>query len=186
MNKKKVYLYSKRILIISFIFWFVIFFIPHCFRWCGETILDSSFAYQEYCWDYKMKESDILGTLARAEIAPNLGIYNLKGMKGPPDFHGDDFLKISFTFRDKNIHTLTNKLVNAWKNNKKLWGFGWNESSKWDAIHETTDINVANKDIIKLTIPKGSLSYSYNNGCAVFGIIINTNNMECLFSETKY
>ncbi len=152
----------------------------------GLSFMNFSFKWQKYCWDYKMKESDIIDTLARGKIAPNLGIYNLKGMKGPPDFHGNDFLKISFSFRDKNIHTLTNKLVKAWKNNKRHWGFGWNESSKWNVIYETMDINIADKNIIKLTIPKGSLDYSYNNGSKVFGIIINTNNMVCLFSETKY
>jgi len=72
-------------------------------------------------------------------------------------------------------------LVNSWEKNKNYRGLRWNESSKWEIIKEPIKISVANKNIINLTFPKGSLSYFYsrsNNKDKNWSIKINTNNME--------
>ena len=183
MNNKKVYLYIKRIFIIILTFWFVIFFIPHCFRWCVVTILGYSHAHQMYLLDYEMNVSDIRDTLKYNRI--NLEICDLKGIRNSPNYPEDDFLGISFKFKCKNFQTITNKLVKAWISNKNHLRLTWNESSKWEILKEPMEINIANKNIIKLTFPKGSLNYNCNSGDAVRSIIINTNNMECLFSERK-
>ena len=187
MNIKKVYLYTKRISIIIFTFWFVIFFIPHCFIWCGETIFNSMVLHEDYLRDYKMKKYEIRDILKLNKI--NLGVCNLRGTKEPPGFFGKNRLYVAFNFKNKNLQTITNELVNSWEKNKNYRGLRWNESSKWEIIKEPIKISVANKNIINLTFPKGSLTYFYsrsNDKDKNWSIKINTNNMECVLFKQDH
>ncbi|MCK5851870.1 hypothetical protein KAH27_02465 [bacterium] len=119
----------------------------------------------------------------------NLGVYNLRGTKEPSGFFGKNRLYVAFNFKNKDLQTITNVLVNSWKENKNYKGLRWNESSKWEIINEPIKISVANKNIINLTFPKGSLSYFYyrrDNKNRSWSIKINTNNMECvLFKQDR-
>ncbi len=123
---------------------------------------------------FYMHKTEIRKVLIRNDII--LDTYNLKGVKGRRDSHGDCFIKITFNFKNQNFQYLTNNLVVLWKKNKNYRGLSWDESSKWE-ISKKNFINKNKK--IDLSLPKGSLIYKskYQQ------IGIDTNSMKCVYHE---
>ncbi len=136
--------------------------------------------YSYSVYEYLNKDGSLMQQSETKDIIyrsiNNLKIYDIKGVKGPSDFHGDRFIKITFYFKNKDIQSLTNKLVDSWSKNKKWRGLTWNKFSKWRISKKTIN---GNNNKIDLSLPKGSLIY--NSKWQWIGI--DTNSFKCVYSE---
>ena len=153
--------------------------LTYCLIWIfilvsGGFFMDLSFKIQDYFWDYKMPKTETRRWLNVNAIYCD--VYNLKGVKGPPNFHGDSYVNIFFNFKNKDLKSLTNNLVNSWKNNKRHQGLTWNELSKWETLNTTRKINFGKTIFI---LPQGSLIYVSKYQW----IGIDTNSMKCVYHE---
>ena len=117
---------------------------------------------------------EIKSVVNRNVIRPD--VYNLKGVKGIADSHGDCYIKITFNFKSKDLQSLTNILVNSWKKNKNHRGLTWNKLSKWETLKKT---NKNNNKKINLFLSKGSLFFDSKYQW----IGIDTNSMKCVYHE---